>query len=159
MADQGAIQCTVFGALGQTDVPSLTHVYRNTYAEGLLPLLALVDMPKFVFQFGDDFPLSPSNVKAVCYLGGRAPERDVVQSQQLFYLKGVVTVSGLPYDAKIRVYRRDNGRLLVEGRSNAPVGKFQVSWAGYNGLVYWMVFDDSGSPIYNAKVLDLVQGV
>lgn len=76
-----------------------------------------------------------------------------------YFLKGLVEVSSNPFDALIRVYRKDTGALLASGRSNNPKGKFQVSWLGYDGPVYWIAFDDSGSPIYNAKVLDLVYGI
>jgi len=76
-----------------------------------------------------------------------------------YFMKGLVAVSSAAYDALIRVYRKDTGTLLASGRSSLPLGQFQVSWMGYDGPVFWIAFDDSGSPIYNAKVLDLVYGI
>jgi hypothetical protein len=87
---------------------------------------------------------------------GASPSTD---STTEYFLKGLVDVSSSPFDALIRVYRKDTGALLASGRSNRPKGKFQVSWMGYDGPVFWIAFDDSGSPIYNAKVLDLVYGI
>ncbi len=80
-------------------------------------------------------------------------------SSEEYWLKGDVTVASAPYDALIRVYRKDTGALLASGRSSEPLGTFSVSWLGYSGSVYWMAFDDSGSPVYNAKVRDLVSGI
>lgn len=80
-------------------------------------------------------------------------------SSEEYWLKGEVTVSATPHDALIRVYRKDTGALLASGRSSEPLGTFSVSWLGYSGSVYWMAFDDRGSPVYNAKVRDLVSGI
>lgn len=84
---------------------------------------------------------------------------NVTDTSDEYWLKGTVTVASTPHDALIRVYRKDTGTLLVTGRSNNPEGSFSVSWLGYSGPVYWMAFDDGGSPIYNAKVRDLVSGI
>lgn len=76
-----------------------------------------------------------------------------------YFLKGTITVSAAPFDALIRVYRKDTGTLLAAGRSSLPLGEFTVSWMGFSGQVFWIAFDDRGSPVLNAKIFDLVYGV
>ncbi len=80
-------------------------------------------------------------------------------STEEYWLKGDIVVASVPYDALVRVYRKDTGAFLASGRSDEPLGTFCVSWLGYSGPVYWMAFDDSGTPVYNAKVRDLVSGI
>lgn len=73
------------------------------------------------------------------------------------WVKGVVKQEGLFVVRKLRVYRRDTGVLLAEGRSNDGLGKFNISWEGYTGQVYVIVFDDASlAPDYNAEIFDLV---
>lgn len=97
--------------------------------------------------------VSPSTVRTLHSMGLAGTGG----STRPYSVQGSVKEQGTPCRRLIRVYRRDNGGLLVSGYSDLPGNKFHLRWAGYSGQVFIVAFDDLGvNPDFNCRVYDLI---
>lgn len=75
------------------------------------------------------------------------------------WLQGVVKEAGVPVSRTLTVHRRDTQAVIARASSMLD-GKFTVSWQGYSGKVFLVVFDDiAAGADYNCQIVDLLDSI
>jgi hypothetical protein len=72
------------------------------------------------------------------------------------YISGHITEDGLPSIKRLRLYDKDTGQLIAETFSAAD-GSYRFDEVSTDNKYYIVAFDEDGSPLKNAKVLDNIQ--
>lgn len=72
------------------------------------------------------------------------------------YISGHITEDGLPAIKRLRLYDKETGQLIAQTYSLAD-GSYRFDDVSVNNTYYIVAFDEDGSPIKNAKVIDNIQ--
>lgn len=143
---------------------------RLVSGKPFVPMFAQVNTPPYVGMFvipvKDDtvvlefsaMYLSASAVKEVRCQGSGPPSVQSYGSQRRF-AQGIVKQENIPVSRKVCAYNRESKQLLASTMSD-QAGHFYLTWAGYSGKFFVLVFDDeTDSADYNCQVFDLLDSL
>jgi hypothetical protein len=93
----------------------------------------------------------PNTKKKIGFFGNT-----MIPATPVTYITGTITEDGSPAAKRLRLYDQETGHLVAETFSNVS-GVYTFNDVSTSNAYYIVAFDEDGSPMKNAQVLDKIQ--